>query len=78
MRVRSPKARELAATLAAHDANAEILGGDQLRITGASSEQIGTLAAEHAIPIYEAATEAPDLEDIFLRLTAAEQRKGKQ
>jgi len=76
VRVRSPKARELAATLAAHDANAEILGGDQLRITGASSEQIGTLAAEHAIPIYEAATEAPDLEDIFLRLTAAEQRKG--
>ena len=78
VRVRTPNAQELLATLAAHDAHAETIGPDQLRITGASSEQIGTLAAQHAIPIFEATTEAPDLEDIFLQLTAAaKQRNGK-
>ena len=78
VRVRTPNPDELVATLAAHNATAELIGRDQLRITGATSEQVGTLAAEHAIPIFEAATEAPDLEDIFLRLTAAEQGNGKR
>jgi ABC-2 type transport system ATP-binding protein len=78
VRVRTPNAQELAATLAAHDASAEIVGPDQLRITGASSEKIGTLASAHAIPIFEATTEAPDLEDIFLGLTAAGERNGKR
>jgi ABC-2 type transport system ATP-binding protein len=79
VRVRTPRAQELAATLAAHHASAEILEHDQLRVTGASSEQIGTLAAERAIPIFEATAEATDLEDIFLQLTsAAGQRNGKR
>ena len=70
VRVRTPRAQELAATLAAHNATAQFLGADQLRITGATSEQIATLAVEHAIPIFEATTEATDLEHIFLQLTA--------
>ena len=79
VRVRTPRAQQLAATLAAHNATAQVLGADELRITGATSEQIGTLAAEHAIPIFEASTEASDLEDIFLQLTAAaEQREGNR
>jgi ABC-2 type transport system ATP-binding protein len=71
VRVRTPRARELAAKLAAHRASAQFLEPDQLRVTGASSEQIGLLAAEHAIPIFEAITESSDLEDVFLQLTGA-------
>ena len=79
VRVRTPRAQELAATLAEHNATAQVLGADQLRITGATGEQIGTLAAEHAIPIFETNTETPDLEEIFLQLTAAaEQRNGNR
>jgi ABC-2 type transport system ATP-binding protein len=78
VRVRSPRARELAATLTRDNgATAEVLAPDLLRITGASTEQIGTLAAEQAIPIFEASPEAADLEHVFLKLTAAaEQRDG--
>jgi ABC-2 type transport system ATP-binding protein len=75
VRVRTPRARELAATLTGHGAVAQALGPDLLRITGASSEQVGTIAAEHAIPIFEASREAADLEQIFLRLTAAARRQ---
>ena len=79
VRVRTPRAHELAAALTSHNATAEVLAPDLLRITGATNEQIGTLAAEHAIPIFEASTEASDLEDIFLTLTtAAAQRNGQR
>ena len=79
VRVRTPRADELAAILTAHSATAQVLAPDLLRIVGATSEQIGTLAAEHAIPIFEASAEATDLEDIFLALTtAAEQETGKR
>jgi ABC-2 type transport system ATP-binding protein len=79
VRVRTPRAHELAAILTTHSATAQVLAPDLLRIVGATSEQIGTLAAEHAIPIFEASTEATDLEDIFLALTtAAEQGTGER
>ena len=42
---------------------------DRLEISGASPEQIGTLAAKRSIPIFESVTETTDLEDIFLNLT---------
>lgn len=35
--------------LTAHNATTEIVGSDQLRITDATSEQIGLLAAEHTM-----------------------------
>jgi ABC-2 type transport system ATP-binding protein len=75
VRVRTPRARELAATLTGQGAVAQALGPNLLRITGASSEQVGTIAAEHAIPIFEASPEAADLEQIFLRLTAGAERE---
>ena len=70
VQVRTPRAAELAELLAVQGARAAVIGADRVEITGATSEQIGTLAAEHAIPIFETTTEAADLEDIFLRLTA--------
>ena len=42
---------------------------DRLEISGASLEQIGTLAAKRSIPIFESVTETTDLEHIFLNLT---------
>ena len=70
IRVRTPRAAELAALLGENGAASRTVAPDQLEITGATGEQIGTLAAEQAIPIFDTTTEAIDLEDIFLRLTA--------
>ncbi|MHB1596158.1 MAG: ABC transporter ATP-binding protein [Streptosporangiaceae bacterium] len=74
VRVRTPRAADLAGLLALQGASATVVATDRVEITGATSEQIGTVAAEHAIPIFEATTEAADLEDIFLRLTAGAER----
>jgi ABC-2 type transport system ATP-binding protein len=72
IRVRTPNADELRDALVARGARAQLIGPDQLEVTGATGEEVGTLAAARGIPIFETATEAADLEDIFLRLTAAE------
>ena len=74
VRVRTPRAAELAGLLTVEGAQATVAAPDRLEITGATSEQIGTVAAAHAIPIFETTTEATDLEDIFLRLTAGAER----
>ena len=69
VRVRTPRVAQLADALTRRGTRAEIIAPDWLEVTGATGEQIGTMAAEQAIPIFEATAEAPDLEDIFLRLT---------
>ena len=74
VRVRTPRAADLAELLTGQGASATVVATDRVEITGATSEQIGTVAAEHAIPIFETTTEAADLEDIFLRLTAGAER----
>ena len=74
VRVRTPRAADLADLLAVQGASATVAAADRVEITGATSEQIGTVAAEHAIPIFETTSEAADLEDIFLRLTADAER----
>jgi ABC-2 type transport system ATP-binding protein len=74
VRVRSSRAEDLAVALAGQGATVSVVGPDWLEVSGASNEQIGTLAAERAIPIFESITEAADLEDIFLRLTADAER----
>jgi ABC-2 type transport system ATP-binding protein len=74
VRVRTPRAADLADLLTGQGASATVVATDRVQITGATSEQIGTVAAEHAIPIFETTTEAADLEDIFLRLTASAKR----
>ena len=74
VRVRTPRAADLADLLAVQGASATVVAADRVEITGATSEQIGTVAAEHAIPIFETTSEAADLEDIFLRLTADAER----
>ena len=69
VRVRTPKADELRLALEAEGAHVQPVTSDRLEISGASLEQIGTLAAKRSIPIFESVTETTDLEHIFLNLT---------
>jgi ABC-2 type transport system ATP-binding protein len=70
VRVRTPQASGFADLLAGRGASVTSLATDQLQVTGLSAEEIGNLAAQHAIPLFETVTERDDLEDIFLQLTA--------
>jgi ABC-2 type transport system ATP-binding protein len=77
VRVRTPRAAQLAGVLTSHGATAEVIAPDWVEVTGATGatgEQIGTLAAAQAIPLFETTTQSADLEDIFLRLTANSER----
>jgi ABC-2 type transport system ATP-binding protein len=74
LRIRTPRAVDLADLINARDGAARVVADDRIEVTGATSEQIGLMAAEHAIPIFETTTEAADLEDIFLGLTAGHEQ----
>ncbi|HUC05584.1 MAG TPA: ABC transporter ATP-binding protein [Acidimicrobiales bacterium] len=74
VRVRTPRAADLAGLLTVRGATATVVAADRVEIAGATSELIGTVAAEHAIPIFETTNGTADLEDIFLRLTAGADR----
>jgi ABC-2 type transport system ATP-binding protein len=68
--VRSPRADELRELLEAAGASVAVDGRpDSMQVHNASLEQIGTLAAEHGIPIFELTHEVATLEDRFLELT---------
>ena len=65
VRVTSPRANELRLALKADGARPQLVARDELRVTAASAERVGTLAAELSIPIFECATEPVSLEDVF-------------
>jgi ABC-2 type transport system ATP-binding protein len=68
--VRSPRAGELGELL--RDAGASVATDgrpDAMHVHNVSLEEIGTLAAEHGIPIFELTHEVTTLEDRFLELT---------
>jgi ABC-2 type transport system ATP-binding protein len=68
--VRSPRADELRELLEAAGASVSRDGRpDSMHVHNVSLEQIGTLAAEHGIPIFELTHEVTTLEDRFLELT---------
>lgn len=70
VRIRTSRPAALAGLLHADGFGTQVTGTDELEVTGASGEQIGTLAADHAIPIFETALQTVDLEDAFLQLIA--------
>jgi len=74
--VRTPRAAELRAVLAAGGAAVRELAADRLEITGAGTEQVATLAAARGLPIFEITEQAVSLEEVFLTLTGAERRPG--
>ena len=71
VRVRTSEAARFGELLAGRGASVTPLAFDQLQVAGLSAEQVGTLAVEHAVPLFETVTERDDLEDIFLQLTAS-------
>jgi ABC-2 type transport system ATP-binding protein len=78
IKVRTPKASDLAGLLNARGAVARVVDDDRIEVSGASSEEIGLMAAEHAIPIFETTAEGADLEDIFLGLTAGQRQSANE
>jgi ABC-2 type transport system ATP-binding protein len=70
LRVCTPRAEELRRALASRGAQVA-LDGDRLQVTGASAEQVGVIAAQLSIPLFESVTDATNLEAVFLQLTTA-------
>jgi ABC-2 type transport system ATP-binding protein len=69
IRIRTPRPEDLQSALTPHGARTQLVAVDRLEVTGATAEQIGTLAAERGIPIFETTTEGGGLEDVFFKLT---------
>jgi ABC-2 type transport system ATP-binding protein len=76
VRVRSPLAPDLAAALTGPGVQVRLVEPDLLEVTGVTNQQIGLLAAERGIPIFETTSEAFDLESVFLQLTSAGERSA--
>jgi ABC-2 type transport system ATP-binding protein len=70
VRVRTPRAHDLAGALDHEGVRVERVAADRLEVTGATSERVDMLAAQLGIPILESTTSATNLEDVFFRLTA--------
>lgn len=67
--VRSPKMSQLERILIAQKANVAKSGGG-LKVSGIPIDDIGKLAFDSGIPIYELSPQAASLEEAFLELTA--------
>ncbi|MEV0405235.1 ATP-binding cassette domain-containing protein [Actinoallomurus sp. NPDC050550] len=76
--VRSPEAERLAGLLAAAGVTVRPAGPGRLEAPPGWAEHIGLLSAEHRIPLFELREDAPDLEEVFFRLTrTAEDREPR-
>jgi ABC-2 type transport system ATP-binding protein len=69
VRVRSPRIQELVELVAAPDVDVNAVEPGVVEINGLSSEQVGTLAAEHGIVLYELVPQLASLEEAFMELT---------
>jgi ABC-2 type transport system ATP-binding protein len=70
VRVRTPQADELAAALAAQNMSVEPGADGQLLVSGADAPAVGRVALTAGVVLHELTTERPDLEGVFLELTA--------
>ena len=75
VRVRTPRAEELAAALTGDGVGISRTAADRLEITGSTPEEVGMLAARLGVPILESTSETSNLEDVFFRLTEANQEE---
>jgi ABC-2 type transport system ATP-binding protein len=75
VRVRTPRASELAAALGGDGVRIERVDSDRLEITGTTPEHVAIVAADLGVPIFESTTEVANLEDVFFQLTAAPDTK---
>ncbi len=72
VRVRSPRAQQLASLVASDTVSVTHLDHDLLDVAGVPAARIGDLASENAIPLHELTPTTGSLEDAYLRLTGDE------
>jgi ABC-2 type transport system ATP-binding protein len=70
VRVRTPQPDELSKALAQVNATVTPNGGGALLITGTDAPTVGRTALQNGVELHELVTERPDLERVFLELTA--------
>jgi ABC-2 type transport system ATP-binding protein len=75
VRVRSPRADELASALARDGAEVRT-EGEMLHVQGRTTDQVGDLAFAIGVPLHELAVEAASLEAVFFRLTSEHDDEG--
>jgi ABC-2 type transport system ATP-binding protein len=73
VRVRSPRLAELVTLIAGAGGTTEALDGERVLVRGVTAEQVGTIAAEHGIPLFELSPQEASLEEAFLELTGGEE-----
>ncbi|MFF0018016.1 ABC transporter ATP-binding protein [Streptomyces sp. NPDC005374] len=69
VRVRSPQAEGLAALLREHGAVVDVQGGETLRITGVTSDEVGKLAGVNGATVLELSVHQATLEERYMELT---------
>lgn len=69
VRVRSPRAGDLAAALTADGATVTSPEAGTLEITGTTTEHVGEVAFARGLPLHELSTHRASLEDAFMSLT---------
>jgi ABC-2 type transport system ATP-binding protein len=69
VRVRSPQSQRLVELVSGPDVTVDPVEPSVIEIHGLSSEQVGTLAAEHRIVLYELSPQTASLEEAFMELT---------
>ena len=69
VKVRSPRASDLRTLLAGPDVTLSSNSADTLEVTGLASDEIGTIALEHRIPLFELTPAKASLEEAFMELT---------
>ena len=70
MKVRSPRAAELRALLAGNGVTVSSTEEGTLEVTGLTSDQIGQIASDHHITLFELAPQQTSLEEAFMELTS--------
>ncbi|MGO1496461.1 ATP-binding cassette domain-containing protein [Agrococcus casei] len=69
VRVRSPRAREIAEAAASDTVSVTSRGNGYLDINGATAAEVGELAAARSLPLHELTPTTGTLEDAYLKLT---------
>ena len=76
VRIRTPRPDTLKDILHQHGATTTFVAPDRVEVSGARSEQIGVLAAEYGIPIFDISTDSGTLEDVFFQLVGQQTDGG--
>jgi ABC-2 type transport system ATP-binding protein len=72
VRVRSPQVERLVGLLSGPDVTVDPVEPSVIEVHGLSSEQVGTVAAENGIVLYELSPQTASLEEAFMELTRGE------